>query len=186
MSSTSMTGESQGKVELRPTRRPQDTFRHDPKEEATEKKKAQGRATQFARPPQRARPMPVQAIEMKHTELAERLSARGDRFSQLLSKTFRDEYLGNELVTTSGLSEEERAELASLAESAHAAFDQGVRETTSSLRGLLAPGDPLYILSLVQTSNLRAAGATTTSQPIEAPRRGVTISQSARSPRARR
>jgi hypothetical protein len=103
---------------------------------------------------QLARPRPMAAIEMKHAELAERLAARGDRFSELLGRSIRDQRVGGELVTRGGLSDTERAELESLTEAAHASFQAEALEATSSLRELLAQGDPLYILSVLQTSNL--------------------------------
>jgi hypothetical protein len=131
------------------------------KKKQRKRQKARRHATQIAAaPPKRERPTPVQAIELKHTELAERLAARKDTFSQLLSKIFRDEYAGNELVTRTGLSETEHAELRSLAESAHAAFQEEMVEATSSLRTLLAEGDPLYIVSMIQAFNLMAGWGT--------------------------
>ncbi|MGN6869281.1 MAG: hypothetical protein ACTHMY_12845 [Solirubrobacteraceae bacterium] len=100
------------------------------------------------------RPTPVTAIEMRHAELASRLAARADRFSELLGKSIRDQRVGGELISRSGLSEAERAELESLWETAHERVQQEALETTSSLRGLLTRGDPLYILSVIQASNL--------------------------------
>jgi hypothetical protein len=129
------------------------------------KRKRMGKADRGAAPPpigrlqpqeNRARPTPVAAIAAKHAELATRLAARADRFSQLLSRSIRNELSGGQLVPKSGLSARARAELDSLSASAHAGFQQEIGEATSALRSLLAQGDPLYILSVVQTSNLLA------------------------------
>ncbi len=68
------------------------------------------------------RQSPVQAIESKHAELAAWLERRPDRFSQLLAKSIRDERAGQHLVTRSGLSADERDELAALREQAHVDF----------------------------------------------------------------
>lgn len=102
------------------------------------------------------RPTPVEAIAMRHKQMSEGFAARGDRFSQLLSKLVRDEYSAGSqsLVSTSGLSDEERAELGSLIEDAHASFCQEMVETTSELRALVAQGDPLYTLAIIQMSNV--------------------------------
>jgi hypothetical protein len=91
---------------------------------------------------------------MKHVELAEAFAARGDRFSQLMSKLVRDEYVGDQLLSRSGLSDEEHAELRSLSNDAHASFCQEMVEATSRLRALLSEGDPLYTLSIIQASNM--------------------------------
>jgi hypothetical protein len=91
---------------------------------------------------------------MKHVELAEAFAARGDRFSQLMSRLVRDEYVGDQLLSRSGLSDEEHAELKSLTEGAHASFRQEMVEATSRLRALLSEGDPLYTLSIIQVSNM--------------------------------
>jgi hypothetical protein len=99
-------------------------------------------------------PTPLEAIEMKGAELATRLGDREDRFSQLLSKASRSERSGDSFVSSSGLSKEEHVELESLREGAHARFQKEVAEGMSRLRGLLAHGDPFYILSVIQASNL--------------------------------
>ncbi len=91
---------------------------------------------------------------MKNTQLAEALAARGDRFSQLMSKLVRDEYVGDQLHSRSGLSDEEHAELRSLSNGAHASFCQEMVEATSRLRALLSQGDPLYTLSIIRASNM--------------------------------
>jgi hypothetical protein len=96
----------------------------------------------------------VEAIAMKNTQLAEALAARGDRFSQLMSKLVRDEYVGDQLHSRSGLSDEEHAELRSLSNGAHASFCQEMVEATSRLRALLSQGDPLYTLSIIRASNM--------------------------------
>jgi hypothetical protein len=95
---------------------------------------------------------------MKNTQFAEALAARGDRFSQLMSKLVRDEYVGDQLHSRSGLSEEEHAELRSLSTDAHASFCQEMVETTSRLRALLSQGNPLYTLSIIQASNMVTGG----------------------------
>ncbi len=121
-----------------------------------QRKKNSRQTTRGGSQQQLKRPTPVAAIEMKHAELAERLAARGDRFSELLARSIRDQHVGGELITSSGLSDTERAELESLTEAAHASFQAEALEATSSLRELLAQGDPLYILSVIQASNLLA------------------------------
>jgi hypothetical protein len=103
------------------------------------------------------RPTPVEAIELSHLKQAARLRNRPDRFSQLLGKLVKDEHHGQQLITTSGLRPEEHAELRKLADEAHAAFREELPERIAALRELLAQGDPLYILALVQASNLMAA-----------------------------
>ncbi len=90
---------------------------------------------------------------MKHAQFTEAFAGRGDRFSQLMSKLIRDEHIGAELLSRSGLSDEEHAELMSLRDGAHASFCQEVVEATSRLRALLSQGDPLYTLSIIQASN---------------------------------
>ena len=91
---------------------------------------------------------------MRHAQQAEAFAARGDRFSQLMSKLVRDEYVGDQLLSRSGLSDEEHTELKSLTEGAHASFRQEMVEVTSRLRALLSQGDPLYTLSIIQVSNM--------------------------------
>lgn len=120
------------------------------------RRRARHDATHFHFQEDHDHPTPVAAIEAKHAELAKRLSARDDRFSQLLSKVVRDEHSGSELISRSGLSAEEHTELESLREAAHAGFQRELVDMTSALRGLLAQGDPLYILSVIQASNLLA------------------------------
>jgi hypothetical protein len=102
----------------------------------------------------------VAAIEARHADLARRLSARDDRFSQLVSKSFDDTHSGTELITRSGLTPEEHAELASLAPAAHAAFQNEILESTSALRSALSRADPLYVLAILQATNLHAAPGT--------------------------
>jgi hypothetical protein len=91
---------------------------------------------------------------MKHTQLADALGNREDEFSHLLSKLVSDEHVDGVLVSRSGLSGEEHDALASLREGAHAAFREELGEATSRLRELLAHGDPLYTLAVIQASNL--------------------------------
>jgi hypothetical protein len=100
------------------------------------------------------RPTPVEAIEAKHARLAEDLGGRADRFSQLLAKATSDEFSGQYLVTRSGLTAEEHAELAAAAAAAHDGFKVELREALERLRSLLAAGDPFYILAVVQDLNL--------------------------------
>ena len=123
--------------------------RREPKQQ-----NARRRQPTRGRQAERERPTPVEAIELRHAEFAERFAARGDRFSQLLSKALTDERSGDELVSRSGLSEDEHGELNALAEAAHASFQREMSEATATLRALLAPGDPLYTLSIIQASNV--------------------------------
>jgi hypothetical protein len=103
------------------------------------------------------RPHPVEAIASKQADLARRLLQRKDRFSQLLGKSFKAELVGYELATSSGLTAEEFAELEGLRPTAHADLRKEVLDATGKLRELLAQGDPLVILSMVQAANLLAA-----------------------------
>ncbi len=103
-----------------------------------------------------SRPTPVQAIELQHSAQAERFARRPDRYSQLLAKLIKDERAGQHLVTRSGLSSQEHAELDALRDEAHAAFRQELTDATVSLRELLNSGDPLYIAAHVQATNLMA------------------------------
>jgi hypothetical protein len=86
-------------------------------------------------------------------------ASRDDRFSQLLSKLLQDEFSmgGQALISRSGLSPEEFAELTSLAEAASEAFREEMADAISRLRELLAQGDPLYTLSVVQMTNVMGA-----------------------------
>lgn len=102
----------------------------------------------------RTRPTPLQAVELHHAKQARMLAARNDRFSQLLSGLLKDEETGQYVVTRSGLSEEEWGELRSLAPEAHAGFRTELLEAINRLRQLLTLGDPLYIATMVQLSNL--------------------------------
>jgi hypothetical protein len=63
------------------------------------------------RPEPPARPTPVEAIASLHEKLALWLSARTDRFSQLLSRGMNDEVRGQYLLSKANLSHAERAEL---------------------------------------------------------------------------
>jgi len=65
------------------------------------------------------RPTPVQAIEAGHRRQSAAFGSRADRFSQLLARLLRDEHASTGLVTPSGLTEEEHAELARIAPEAH-------------------------------------------------------------------
>jgi hypothetical protein len=99
---------------------------------------------------------PVQAIEANHRDLARRLGARDDRYSQLLAKSLFDEQAGVELMTRSGLTPEKHQELAELTPEAHALFQQQAAEAITRLRGLLAECDPRYVVAYMKTSNLLA------------------------------
>src|SRR5690349_12088418 len=77
---------------------------------------------------------PVQAIEANHRDLARRLGARADRYSQLLARALVDEQAGTELLTRSGLTPEEHAELSELAPEAHALFQQQAADALTRLR----------------------------------------------------
>lgn len=98
----------------------------------------------------------MQAIEKKHQELATRLAARDDRFSQLVARMIADEQSGVELHSRSGLSEAEHAELDALRAEAHARFQKEIIDATSRIRGLLTEGDPLRVLSMIRAQNLLA------------------------------
>jgi hypothetical protein len=100
---------------------------------------------------------PVAALEAKHSEFARRLARRRDRFSQLLSRAFADEHSGQYLVTRSGLTPAEQAELSALEPAAETAFRLELRAAIANLRELLGLGDPLCILALVQFHNVIAA-----------------------------
>jgi hypothetical protein len=108
------------------------------------------------KPDLQERPTPVQAIGLQHAKLARVLAARDDRFSRLLSGLLQDERPGSYRLTTSSMVETDRAELESLAPEAHTAARIEMEEATEHLRGLLALGDPLYITTIVQMSNLLA------------------------------
>jgi len=82
------------------------------------------------------------------------LATRTDRFSQLLSRLVKDEPAGQYVVTRSGLTDGELAELRSIAADAKADFFTELNEARERLRKLLAVGDPLYIATMVQLSNL--------------------------------
>lgn len=103
---------------------------------------------------QSARPTPAAAIEEAHRRQAAALAGRQDRFSQLLSRALRDEQRGGVVVSTSGLSHEEHAELARLTPEAHNALRAELDAALRRLRGLLSAGDPFFILSVVQDLNL--------------------------------
>lgn len=115
------------------------------------KRRAQARGEA---PPKLERPTPVQAVELHHQAQADRWASRPDRFSQLLARAFNDEHSGQNLMTRSGLTTEERAELASLRDEAHAMFGKELADATLALRAHLGKGDPLYIVALVQAMNL--------------------------------
>lgn len=82
------------------------------------------------------------------------LAARPDRFSQLLSRLLKDEPTGQYVVTSSGLTKDEWAEMRALAEKAHAGFRTELSEAIERLRQLLGLGDPLYVATMLQLSNL--------------------------------
>jgi len=89
-----------------------------------------------------------------HSQQAQILAARPDRFSQLLARLLRDELTGQYVVTRSGLSTDEWAEMRALAEEAHVGFRAELSDAMQRLRQLLAAGDPLYIATMLQLSNL--------------------------------
>jgi hypothetical protein len=102
----------------------------------------------------REHPTPVQAIEWRHTKQAQILAARDDRFSRLLSRLLKDERRGQHVLTRSGLTKEDHAELESLAPEAHAALEIEMHEAIERLRGVLAVGDPLYITAILLMPNV--------------------------------
>jgi hypothetical protein len=108
----------------------------------------------FRKPKKPERPTPVQAVALIHSKQAQMLVARPDRFSQLLGHLLKDEPTGQYVVTRSGLSADEWAEIRALAAQAHAGFRVELSEAIQSLRRLLAVGDPLYIATMLQLSNL--------------------------------
>jgi hypothetical protein len=66
---------------------------------ARKKRPAKAKAT--SRTSRRAladRPTPVEAIAMRNADLEQRLAARGDRYSELLSRVVRDEPVGSDLL----------------------------------------------------------------------------------------
>jgi hypothetical protein len=108
----------------------------------------------FRKPQKPERPTPVQAVALIHSQQAQMLAARPDRFSQLLARLLKDEPTGQYVVTRSGLSAAEWAEMRALAEEAHAGFRVELSDAIQRLRQLLAVGDPLYIATMLQLSNL--------------------------------
>jgi hypothetical protein len=104
--------------------------------------------------PRPTRPTPVQAIEAKQAELAAWLARRPDRFSQILATSLLNERAGQHLVTRSGLSVEERDELAALRAPAHTEFRVELVAAIAHLRELLQHGDPLHSVALIQVTNL--------------------------------
>ena len=108
----------------------------------------------FTKPQKPERPTPVQAVALIHSKQAQMLAARPDRFSQLLARLLKDEPTGQYVVTRSGLSAAEWAEMRALAEEAHAGFRAELSDAIQRLRQLLAVGDPLYIATMLQLSNL--------------------------------
>jgi hypothetical protein len=100
---------------------------------------------------------PVKAIEAKHRDLAQRLGARDDLYSQTVAKSFVDEHAGVELLTRSGLTPKERDELAEMAPEAHRLFQQQSAEAIGRLRRLLSECDPLYVVAYMKASNLLAS-----------------------------
>ena len=91
---------------------------------------------------------------MKNTQLAEALAARGDRFSQLMSKLVRDEYVGDQLLSRSGLSDEEHAELEVAERTAHTPLS--VKRWSRRPRGSVRcfRKETPYTLSIIQASNM--------------------------------
>ncbi|MEA2682204.1 MAG: hypothetical protein QOK05_532 [Chloroflexota bacterium] len=108
----------------------------------------------FRKPQKPERPTPVQAVALIHSKQAQMLVARPDRFSQLLGRLLKDEPTGQYVVTRSGLSADEWAEMRASAAQAHAGFRAELSEAIQRLRRLLAVGDPLYIATMLQLSNL--------------------------------
>lgn len=102
------------------------------------------------------RPTPVEAIHLRHAQLAERLSSRADRFSQLLARSIEDEQAGQQLLSRSGLTTEEHHELLALRGSAHRGFRDELEGAIGNLRELLGQGDPLHSAAVVHVANLMA------------------------------
>src|SRR4051812_29859121 len=86
------------------------------------------------KPRERVRPTPTAAIEAIHRRQSAGFSKRGDRYSQLLSRAIRDEPRGQGIVTTSGLTDAEHAELAQLAPKAHEDLRTELNEALARLR----------------------------------------------------
>jgi hypothetical protein len=107
-----------------------------------------------AEPRRRTRPTPTAAIQAIHARHAAGFSKRGDRYSQLLSRAIRDEPRGQGIVTTSGLTDAEHAEMVQLAPKAHDDLRIELNEALARLRELITVGDPFYILSVVHDLNL--------------------------------
>lgn len=102
-----------------------------------------------------ARPPPVAGVEAAQARIMAALANRTDRFSQLLARAVRSEMRGQILVTTtSPLTDSEFKELAGLTPLAHEDFAGELATATERLRGLLAAGDPLYIMAVVQDLNM--------------------------------
>jgi hypothetical protein len=103
-----------------------------------------------------SRPTPVEGIAASSTRMTRGFLARGDRFSQLLGQSLVDEMSGQSLVSRSTLSDAERAELKALTPEAHKSFLKETEDATTTLRKLLAKGEPFHTLAWLQTSNLTA------------------------------
>lgn len=102
----------------------------------------------------RPKPRTLAAMAAGHVALARRLAAREDRFSELVSRALADEWQGDQLVTRSGLTEAEHAEMVGIATEANRRLREELQLATARLRELLATGDPLHIVSVVQYPNL--------------------------------
>ena len=89
---------------------------------------------------ERDRPAPIVGIEAAYDRVSDALSRRSDRFSQLLSRAVRDERRGDVLVTTSGLTRQEREELARLTPAAHEELRAELATAIARLRDLLNDG----------------------------------------------
>jgi hypothetical protein len=107
-----------------------------------------------SKPRTTVRPTPTAAIEAIHARQSVAFGKRGDRYSKLLSQAIRDERAGQGIVTASGLTEAEHAELIQLIPKAHEDLRIELNEALARLRELLTVGEPFYILSVVHDGNL--------------------------------
>lgn len=82
-------------------------------------------------------------LKARQERQAERLSARADRFSQLLSKGTDSNFVGDLLVGRNTLTESQHTELLALASTAASGFRDELIELMNRLRALLRPLDPL-------------------------------------------
>jgi hypothetical protein len=101
-----------------------------------------------------ARPTPVQAIQQRRARQFERLAARSDPFSKLLSRMLDDELVGTELLSKSALSESDRQALEASRADAHEAFRLEMDTIVQTLRQKLSEGSPLYTLAYIHAANV--------------------------------